>query len=415
MDKFRFQGRGPTSSAKKNEQIRQFSEEFRALYARASALGIAFNDLSTLVSLDAQSTSALVQDMRARVNALSSTGEAKFIPLSAATLVVDDHQIPVKADGTAVNFPLAMDVRSGTASLNGSYSSKVRTIATVGDIQQVVVHPEVECKYEYLGTLESASDVLNAVDGNQSTAFLVEGQDLSNSAPLLYYVRIPTRSVGTEMTNVIDVTLAPLFYCNLMGVQYTTDAWPTLTSSDNWKDIEVTEDETNALYYPPQLDDANPVNSLYAQKDFGSRRYCMNEERVTAVRFVVGPRTDGSNVPVPLKVDAVDKLVFGIRDMDAGHVSYSGTGTMAWELTLPEATTHIDSVTARLTNTRYTGVYNPKIDVYVEQSPGLWTLIDLGEVGADIGETTKIRVNVTLDIVNKTVSPILAGFDVSYR
>jgi hypothetical protein len=415
MDQHRFQGRGPTSSAVKNEQMRQFSAEFRALFNRVTAIDDTLSEVTTLVSLDSQSAAGLMEDMRARIAAVEqfSVGDL-FVPLSAATVIVDGNQHPVLPNGGAINFPLALDTKSGVATLNGAYTSKIRTSVEVNGETAVIVHPEVECRFDYEGTLLASNDVKKAVDGNHATAFLVEAADITDPSFFTFYVRVPTRGYASELTNVIDLTLAPLFYCNLIGLQYTTDAYPQLNAADTWQSIQVTVDEANSHYYPPQLNGADPEESLYMQKDFGSRRYCLNEERITALRFVVAPRTDGSGLPVSMTVANVEQLMFGIRDLDAGLVKYVGTGTMSWELTLPEPVSHIDSVRARLVNTRYVGVYDPEVTVYVEQSAGVWSAVDLGEFGADITATTKIRVSVTLDAVNKTVSPVLAGFDIAY-
>lgn len=417
MKTFRFNDRGPTSSAKHNERIRDLVNEFSELYGKVSAISADLDELSTLSSLDASSVAGFMVGLQARIDAAeSATADSFFAPVSGMT-VVRNGQNAVQADGsTVIASPLHVDPRAGVVTLpQGSYVSKMRMTQTNGGDTVIVIHPEVAANYTYTGTEKTKTALLDAVDGKMSTAFLLEPTAVTDDGILAFYAKVPIVGVATERSNVFEITLAPSMYCQLLGLQYTTDANPTLTNSDDWNDFEVTTNAANALYYPPRFNSLDPYNSTYHQKDFGSRRYYVNEEKITAVRAIVAPRTDGSGVPVPLTVSGDDRLLIGIRDLDVGHVNFSDSGELVFEIDLPEPAATLSAVSARVINDRYVGVYAPTVTCYVEQSPGVWSQIVVGETGATaLGGATKVRVKIASVIVNSTVSPVISGLDLSY-
>jgi hypothetical protein len=297
---------------------------------------------------------------------------------------------------------------------NGGHSSKLRYQKN----GRWYVDPAVTTTYNYETALSEVTITTEsyAISGNDSEVFMIREPVITEGLrTLYYYVSIPSETAEGALTNYITVTPFPVFGCTLEEVSYTTTVGAALDETSTW---------TALYHYEPELESdtrfiapgvTSGDSNTYTQQYCGPRRYYFGERRITGLRIKLTNSTarsgPGSNL----------EMIMGVRDLDVGHINFSSSGSLVFDIPLRSSASKITSITPRIINRGTSsdsvdgvGTTVPDLDVYVISS-GSWTPYTLDTTVPSGEEFTAFRVYVKdMALASNGCTPILAGFITEY-
>jgi hypothetical protein len=405
----RYQHRGPMSSSDYNEDMLEKVDYIDELAGIVDELASRVSAVESETDIEIASVVGRVNDLeQAVVDLTAGYTDGNFVYGIRPEDVLMDSGLPITPAGVTITNPLEIDSLVNLVTLEqGEAVQKLRFLAIGETVWEK--HPDTATASIISRTPDSIIGTTdNAIDPLADTAYITSFS-VANTT-MKYYVKIPVNGVPTDMSNLITICAAPAFYQRLVSIQYTTDANPTLDESQTWTTFTVELDvhsEDAPFKIPGMLHEAVPV---YVQENFATRRYYTADRRLTALRIELTEKRSGGNA-VGLDVNGTGNVFLGLRQVDVAHVSFSSTGSLAFEVALPEVATKILTIEPRIVNGENIGTYSPTTTVFYDTG-GTWTQVTLGTSGTTVN-TSSLRVLLEMDLSNGT-SPVIAGWRISY-
>lgn len=414
---YRYLDRGPTSSSDYNNRVRDTVDAFLELNGRLSIAEGELDSITALTTVEQLALTGVFDSLRSELEiAQASAGftqpGTKIVGLYADTVHRTAGGEPAIANNstTTIVTPLAWESDSGLVTLPQSQMNSKLNYTTGSGVQ---VDPDVLVAWTHTDAAGNLSynDKMRAVDGKDSTAFLVRTNSVSGRKTLTYYMSVPPETAEGATVNYLEIIPAPIVDCTLERVQYSTDVGAQLNETTTWNDFYYYDDTSaghgaDIRFKPPQMNGTN------IQQNCGLRRYYFGERTITAVKVVL--TTDKT-----VDIGNGNEKILGIRRLDVGHISWGPNGKLVFDVHLPVAVRKVTDVRPRIINRGLStdlvdgiGVDDASIVLY--RNAGTWqTYTKNTDVGAG-NEFQDFRIEVELNLASNGNTPQLAGFEVDY-
>jgi len=214
---------------------------------------------------------------------------------------------------------------------------------------------------------------------------------------LYLYVRIPSGSLGSSLANCISLVPYPASGVNVVKVEYTTSANPSLSDKDNYLPV-------NPGYYDNQYDAVGKVapggwSTLASDTihNAGPLNFYFAEKSVTAVRVLLRQKS---------YVVENSKYVYtyGLSNMDVRYDKFMPTGKTFIKFTAPEGKTinEILNVSPKIYNVSQSQV--SQISSYRVFYPSGGTY----GPNSNTGTSSHVYIEITMSMADNKIPPVLS-------
>lgn len=420
---YRYEDRGPTSSALYNDRIRETIDSYLELAGTISENSDSVKALGYIVTGETNAQSAMITALQGSYEALALGANPLTYGLFVDHVHKNESSIPAIASSSseALSDPAILEIDSGTMVL--PFTSRLSKLHYHIDSGEQI-EPEAAVSWTYSGDSDPVShnSSLFAIDGNNDTVFFIT-EDASSYADrtLTFYVKVPGLVVPQTgltndlsaygmLSNYIEVDPFPSFGATLNQVSYTTDGGYVGDDNAQWDDLYVYSPDTTADNRFPA-----PDGTYNLQYNCGLRRYYFGERNITGVRVVL--TVPGSS---HLSIDGSESYIVGIRNIDVGRASFGDTGTLVYDVSFANPVKKINTLVARVANrgrstdgTDGIGTDEPEVKLYYDNGTS-WAELVTGVLAASGHEFTSARVEVKVSKSTNGCTPVVTGLQIEY-
>ena len=289
---------GPLSSTDFNERTEQNYADLIYLYNKYGVLDKKVNEIIERIIKDNIFLSNAVNDLFERIRSIESQNTNQISLYSRSQ--IDNGPFVNTPNAVSTSEALQFDEYSNLLSLpvvSGSSHSKIKFInPTKGQIIPEFLDTRIDLSLpggDGNGAIIDTTPVQNAFL-NQPDKVWRRNVILNSSNPLgvsLYlYVKIPSSSVGSTLSNILTLSPYPHNGVDVVKVEYTTKPSPTLTDADTYvplNDQGLYEDNLDALSkvapggWPTVGSDtivnSGPLHFYYAEKPITAFRILLRQ------------------------------------------------------------------------------------------------------------------------------------------
>jgi hypothetical protein len=396
---------GPLSSTDFNERTEQNYADLIYLYNKYGVLDKKVNEIIERIIKDNIFLSNAVNDLFERIRSIESQNTNQISLYSRSQ--IDNGPFVNTPNAVSTSEALQFDEYSNLLSLpvvSGSSHSKIKFInPTKGQIIPEFLDTRIDLSLpggDGNGAIIDTTPVQNAFL-NQPDKVWRRNVILNSSNPLgvsLYlYVKIPSSSVGSTLSNILTLSPYPHNGVDVVKVEYTTKPSPTLTDADTYvplNDQGLYEDNLDALSKVapggwPTVGSDTIVNS-------GPLHFYYAEKPITAFRILLRQRN---------YIVENNKYVYtyGLSDFDVRYEKFLPTGRSFVKFAAPsgKVINEIMNVSPKIYNVSQT-VLSEVFQYRVFYKNGSTYSLE------NQGTSTEVYIEVTLKMLEDKIPPVLS-------
>jgi hypothetical protein len=405
---------GPVNSSDYNLKIEQNYQDLVHLYNRSGILDQKLHQAFERVLKDQLFLGHAVKDLEDRLKAIENTsGSNKVVSFYSysqfdnASFIATDYAVPASE---ALSFDYIHNVVT-LPKVDGASSSKLKFFnAFTGQVVPDFFEAKIENNFTSVdspGAVIDTSPIYHAVL-DSSDKFWKRNviADSASAAPAQAYVyfKIPTSYSGSDKSNYMCLTPYPMFGVDIMSIEYTTLANPSMSESDGWTPLnfnKLYDGEAEAVGKVPP--GGWTVSGQDVILNSGPVAFYFPPVTITAVRVNIRQRN---------YIEENGKCIYtyGLSDIDIRSNKFMPTGKSIVRFDAPSDTVIFDviKVTPKIYNVPeqlIPSVFDYRI---IYKDSGVYTL-------ENPGSSSSIWVEVSLTQLGDGTNPVLSDLVIEYE
>ena len=402
---------GPVDSSDHNLRIEENYKDLVYLYNKFNVVDQKLAEAFERVLKDHVFISRYIKDLDDRIDALEAAENVMSIHSFSQ---IDNSAIPDGEVSIQVDQVLSFDPIYNVITLpkiSGSSHSKLKFFtANNGQIIPDFFESRVSNSLtgvDVPGAIVDGTNVQNAILDRSDKYWkrsIVSNTTSVYGAQTYVYIKIPSEYSGSKKTNYIKMNPFPLYGVDILSIEYTTIANPTLTEDDIWYPLNrdrLYDGNSEAVGKVP------PGGWTIAGSDYVNSSpplaFYFPEIEITAIRFAMRQRS---------YLEEAGKYIYtyGLSDLDIRYDKFLPSGKMIFkfEPSNGDIISSITSVTPKIYNVSpalLSSVFSYRI-IYSDGS--IYTL-------NNPGASNSVWIEVTLNQLNDGTAPVLSDLIVNYN
>lgn len=401
---------GPVESTDYNSRIEENYKDLVYLYNKSSLLDIKLSKAFERVIKDQISLINTITDLEDRVNSLESSNKTisitSYSQLDYVTFVNTSFAIP------ATDL-LHFDSKYNTITLPKVNNSSYSRVKFSDPVTGQVVPPSFKSKIintyngvDVSGAVVETTPVYNSVLDSIDKVWqrtVVASSPSAAGAQLMLYVEIPTDVAASLKSNYIQLTPFPVFGVDIASIEYTTKLSPSLTQNDGWTPLNrsrLYDGEQDAVSNVPP--GGWSVSGSDEIVNCGPVKFFFPETDITAIRIKMKRRDYYLE-------NSKYIYSYGLSDFDIGFFKTLSSGRTIVKFTPNNGDTisNIISVTPKIYNVPRSLLSSCFSYRVIYESGGTYGT-------TNPGSSNSVWIEVTLNKLDDTTSPVLSDLIISY-
>ena len=396
---------GPISSTDFNTRIEQNYSDLLYLYNKYGILDKKVSEIIERVVKENLFLSAAIQDLVDRIRAIESQNTNQMSLYSKSQIDL----IPFAATSYAIPASQALEYNEyynqlTLPNISGSSYSKIKFInPQYGQVIPDFLETRIDNSLsggDGPGAVIDTTPVQYAILDQPDKVWrrnVILDQPNPLGVSMYLYVRVPSGSSGSTLANCIRMTPFPASAVEVVKVEYTTKAGPTLTDRDTYVPV-------NPGYYDGQYDAVGKVvpggwSTVGADtiQNAGPLNFMFADTAVTAVRILLRQKN---------YIVENNKYVYtyGLSNLDVRYEKHMPTGRTFIKFTAPDGKTinEITNVSVKIYNISQSLV--PQASSYRVFYPNGQTYTP----DSNTGTSSEVYIELTLNILDNKIPPIVS-------
>jgi len=405
---------GPVDSSDYNLRIEENYKDLVYLYNRANMIDAKLAQAFERVLKDHIFLTSAISDLQTRIEALESASNQvslhSFSQLDYSSFFNTSYAIP----GTELlHFDPTYNIITLPKVISSSFSKLKFNNSIYGQIVPDFFKAKIDISFNGVdtnGAIIDSTPIYNSILDAQDKVWkrsVISNTSSPSGAQMMLYIKVPTEIAGSLKTNVLKLNPYPVFSVDIVRIEYTSKANPTLTESDGWTPLN-----RYALY-----DDVESAVGKVAPGGWsvsgsdtivnsGPLYFQIPDTDITAVRIKFNQKNyfleSGKYI-----------YTYGLSDLDIRYDKFLPSGKTILKFTPPngDLIAAVNSVTPKIYNISpslidsifsYRIIYGvPGVGgmVYSENNPG---------------SSQEIWVEITLNMLDDKTAPVLTDLIVDY-
>lgn len=402
---------GPVDSSDHNLRIEENYKDLVYLYNKYNVTDQKLSEAFERVLKDHIFISRYIKDLDDRVQALEAAENMVSIYSFSQ---IDNNAIPAGELTVQTDELLSFDPIYNIVTLpkvDGSSHSKLKFF-TASDGQIIPDFFEARISnslpgVDVPGSIIDGTNVYNSILDRSDKFWkrtVLSNTTSSYGAQMYVYIRIPSEYTGSKKTNFIKLLPYPMYGVDILSIEYTTVANPTLTENDNWYPLnrDGLYDGTSSAVGKVPPGGWTSVGTDYILNS-GPTGFYFGELDITAIRVAMRQRNY-------LTENGKYVYTYGLSDLDIRYDKFLPTGRMIFkfEPANGDVIANITSVTPKIYNVSpalLSEAFSHRV-IYFDGS--VYTTTNPGSSNA-------VWIEVTLNQMPDGTAPVLSDLIINYN
>jgi len=407
-----YQYNGPVNSSDYNARIEENYKDLVYLYNKSNLLDTKLKQVFERVIKDQRFLALAIQDLDDRIKALESATNRmsihSFSQLDYTNFVGTEYAI------TATNL-LSFDPTYNTITLPKVTSGSYSKLKFGNPVSGQVISDHIKFAIQSIGVSVDGTGAI--IDTTPIYNCILDSPDkiwkrnvISNSvglngAGIYLYINVAPEISGSAKTNMIKLNPYPTFGVDILSIEYTQKASPTLTEQDGWQPLNY------KAYYNGESDAIGkvpPGGWTTIGTDYilnsGPVAFVFSDIDITAIRVRIRQRN---------YYNELSKYVYtyGLSDLDIRYDKYLTSGKMIIKYTPPEGDLiyEVTNVTPKIYNVPQS-LISTAFSYRVIYTDG-----EGYSLSSNPGGSNYVWIEVTLNMLDDKTAPVLSDLIIQYE
>lgn len=405
-----YQFNGPVDSSDYNARIEENYKDLVYLYNKSTVVDNKLSQAFERVLKDQKFLTSAIQDLEDRVSALESASNkvsiTSFSQLDNATFVESDFSVSASE---ILSFDPIYNIITLPKVASSSFSKLKFANATYGQVVPDFFKAKIDNSIggvDVAGAVVDTTPIYNSILDAPDKIWkrnIVSNSTSPSGAQMILYVKVPAEAAGSMKTNMIKLNPYPAFGSDILAIEYTTKANPSLSNADGWRPLN-----KNAYYdgVTEAIGKVPPGGWVTAGSDAarntGPLAFLFGDLDITAIRIKFVQRNYFTESGKYI-------YTYGLSDLDIRYDKYLPTGRTMIKYTPPngDLINEVTNVTPKIFNVPTSSLSSAFSYRVVYESGGSYTL-------ENPGSSNSVWIEVTLTMLEDKTPPMLSDLIIEY-